>query len=115
MVQGGCAHGANVLVQDRMRKLDVLVHRLLHKVGVLLPSRLGDDMPYELLDPGVDVFLASARHGRIFAQFAGGDLWSRMQGDSDQEMRSKRGPSQERVIRRCSVQWCIFLPKWDGC
>lgn len=57
----------SILIQDRMSKLNVFVHRLLHKVGVLLPSRLWDDMPYELLNSGVDVFLASARHGRIFA------------------------------------------------
>lgn len=50
-----------------MGKLYVLFYRLLHELGVLLPSSLGDNMPYELLDSGVDVFLASARHGRIFA------------------------------------------------
>lgn len=50
-----------------MGKLYVFFYRLLHKFGVLLPSRLGDNVPYELLDSGVDVFLASARHGRIFA------------------------------------------------
>lgn len=50
-----------------MSKLNVFVYRLLHKLGVLLPSRLGNNVPYELLDSSVDVFLASARHGRIFA------------------------------------------------
>lgn len=66
-VHEDCAHGIDVLVQDRMSKLDVVVHRSLYKVGVLLPPRLGDDMSHELLDSGVDVFLARARHGRILA------------------------------------------------
>lgn len=66
-VQKRCARGKSILIQDRMGKLYVFFYRLLHKLGILLPSRLGDNVPYELLDSGVDVFLASARHGRIFA------------------------------------------------
>lgn len=50
-----------------MSKLDVLIHRLLHIVGILLPPRLRNDMPYELLNARVDVFLTSARHDLIFA------------------------------------------------
>ena len=43
----------------------MVIDRLLHELAVLLPICLRDDMPYELLDAGVDVFLGIARHGRI--------------------------------------------------
>lgn len=45
----------------------MVIDRLLHEFAVLLPVRLRDDVPYELLDAGVDVFLGIARHGRILA------------------------------------------------
>lgn len=50
-----------------MRKFDVPVHRFLNKFPVFHFVRLRNDVPYELLDAGVNVFLAVARHGRIFA------------------------------------------------
>lgn len=54
-----------------MCQLYVLIYCLLYKVCVLGSSCLWDDVPAELFDPGLDVFLAGARHGRIFAGFAG--------------------------------------------
>lgn len=51
-----------------MGEFDVLIHCLLDKLYVLLLLRLGDDVPYELLDAGVNMLLVVARHGRIFAE-----------------------------------------------
>lgn len=51
-----------------MGEFDVLIHSLLDKLYVLLLLRLGDDVPYELLDAGVNMLLVVARHGRIFAE-----------------------------------------------
>lgn len=48
-----------------MGQFYVVVDSLLHELAVLLPIRLRDDVPYQLLDAGVDVFLGIARHGRI--------------------------------------------------
>ena len=48
-----------------MSQFYVVIDRLLHEVAVLLPICLWDDVPYQLLDAGVDVFLGIARHGRI--------------------------------------------------
>jgi hypothetical protein len=43
----------------------VFLDRLLHELAVLLPVRLWNDVPYQLLDASVDVSLGIARHGRI--------------------------------------------------
>lgn len=62
------AHGSFSLVQDGMCQLNVLVHRLLNELLVLLFLGLGDYVPYKLFDAGVDVLLVVARHCRIFAK-----------------------------------------------
>lgn len=51
-----------------MCQLDMLVYSLLDEVAVLLVLRLGNDVPYKLLNAGVDVLLAVARHCRIFGR-----------------------------------------------
>lgn len=68
------AHGRSdrqgVLIQDRVRQLDVLVHRLSYEVGIL-SLWLGcfrDDVPHQLFHAGVNMLLAGARHGRIFVR-----------------------------------------------
>lgn len=53
-----------------MCKIDVLGYGLLDVFAILLLLRFGDDMSYELLDTGVNVLLAVARHGRIVAELA---------------------------------------------
>lgn len=53
-----------------MSQFYVVIDRLLHEVAVLLPICLWDDVPYQLLDAGVDVFLGIARHGRILTAAA---------------------------------------------
>lgn len=55
-----------------MCQLDMLVHSLLNKVTVVLVLCLGDNVPYELFDAGVDVLLVAARHCRIFDRQAEG-------------------------------------------
>lgn len=62
--------GSNILVQDLMSQFYVVIDRLLHEFAVLLPICLWDDVPYQLLDAGVDVFLGIARHGRILTAAA---------------------------------------------
>lgn len=62
--------GSNILVQDLMSQFYVVIHRLLHEFAVLLPICLWDDVPYQLLDAGIDVFLGIARHGRILTAAA---------------------------------------------
>lgn len=56
---------SNILVQDLMGQFYVFIDRLLHELAVLEPVCLWDDVPYQLLNAGVDVFLGIARHGRI--------------------------------------------------
>lgn len=63
-------HGCFLLVQDLVGQLDILIDRLLDKLSVLLSVCRRNDMPYQLLDAGFDVFLGIARHGRIFAGLA---------------------------------------------
>lgn len=53
-----------------MSQVYVVIDRLLHEVAVLLPICLWDDVPYQLLYAGVDVFLGIARHGRILTAAA---------------------------------------------
>lgn len=48
-----------------MGQFYVAIDRLLHKLPILLPICLWDDVPYQLLDAGVNVFLGIARHDRI--------------------------------------------------
>lgn len=54
-----------------MGEFNVLVYRLLDELSIFLLVRLGDDVPYELLDAGVNVLLVVSRHGRIFAASVG--------------------------------------------
>lgn len=49
-----------------MGEFNVLLHCLLNESSVFLLIRLGEDVPYELLDAGVNMLLVVARHGRIF-------------------------------------------------
>lgn len=46
----------------------MFIDRLLHELAVLVPICLWDEVPYQLLDAGVDVFLGIARHGRILTR-----------------------------------------------
>lgn len=64
------------LVEDRMGEFNVLVYCLLYELSVFLLVRLGNNMPYELLNAGINVFLAVTRHGRIFAAIFGKEKWS---------------------------------------
>lgn len=45
----------------------MLIDRLLDDISVLLSVCLRNDVPYKLLDAGLDMFLGIARHGCIFA------------------------------------------------
>lgn len=54
-----------------MREFNVLVDCLLDVLSVFFFVRFGNNVPYELLDAGVNMFLVVARHGRIFAAFVG--------------------------------------------
>jgi hypothetical protein len=48
-----------------MGQFYVFIDGLLDELAVLLPICLWDDVPYQLLDASVDVFLGIARHGCI--------------------------------------------------